>query len=273
VENMKKLVSVLLILLVLPGAVALSAGDLSKEAGTPPDSFFYKIDRIIEKVQLALARGEESVAEVRLDLARERLGEFKVMLDKGHAEEAEIALEEYLLNIKYARDFSLRGGQDFKDLFDSTAGVNIDFLDILGEDLPEEFEAGVTEAMKASKVIRAKLNVDDSSPFKPSQDTSGMSDAVKALLAEAEASANNEEVVEETVEAAETEESAEGTNMSDAVKALLDSEEEEIPEPEPEVEEEPEPEPEPEPEEEEETDTGASDTLGYVNPNPQPGYH
>ena len=278
-EKMGKWLSLMLVVLLIPGVMAVSLDDLKKEAGTPPDSFFYKLDRLFEKVQLLLSRSEEAKAETRLELARERLGEFKVMLDKGRVEQAEIAIEEYLLNIVYARDFSFRS-DEFKEKFSSEASINADFLRSIREDVSEDFEDEIKDALKSTKII--EVNIRGDSPFFDIPITSpGMSDAVKKLLesseqtpeVEVESEGSEEEAVEENV--VEKEQSDEPTlGLSNAVKQMLEGggeesdTEEPLAEPEPEPQPEPEPEPEPEPQPEPE-----DNTVGYVDPSPRPGYH
>jgi len=255
---MGKWLSLMLVLLLVPSTVAVSVEEFEREAGTPPDSLFYKIDRIFERVQLLFSRGDLGKAETRLGFARERLAEFKVMLDKGRTEEAEIALEEYLLNIKYARDFSFNTGQDFKDAFDSEAGVNAEFLDSL--EVPDEFVEAVEEAVKASKVVRAKAKID--SPLLDTEipDSPFLSDAVRQKLLEAQEEEAEPEVVEETepevVEEATNEtEVVDNTTEDEGTDAVDITDLEPVPEP-----------------EEEEYDS-SSDTLGVNDPNPIPGYH
>jgi hypothetical protein len=260
-ENMGKWLSLMLVLLLVPSVVAVSVDEFEREAGTPPDSLFYKIDRIFERVQLLFSRSDLGKAETRLGFARERLAEFKVMLDKGRTEQAEIALEEYLLNIKYARDFSFNTGQDFKDAFDSEAKVNVEFLDSL--EVPEEFVEAVEEAAKASKVVRSRVKID--SPFLDTEipDSPFLSDAVRQKLMEAQEEEAEPEVVEEAAPELE-----EVINETEGIDNTTDDEETEAVNI---TDLEPVPEPEPEPEEEEYDPS--SDTLGVKDPSPIPGYH
>ena len=54
-----------------------------EEAGIAPDSFLYLFDRLLEKLELALALSEEAKIKVRLKHAEERLAEIKLMQKKN----------------------------------------------------------------------------------------------------------------------------------------------------------------------------------------------
>ncbi|NOZ59371.1 MAG: hypothetical protein GXO66_07355 [Euryarchaeota archaeon] len=88
---MERLVAwfVVLTLVTVPGALAQSntTGDVpEEEAGIAPDSLLYFFDRLLEKLELALAMSEEEKIKVRLKHAEERLAEIKVMQKKKKPE-------------------------------------------------------------------------------------------------------------------------------------------------------------------------------------------
>lgn len=85
---MKRLVVLgLVFMFLMPGALAQEKGAAGtgseEEAGITPDSFLYIFDRLLEKLELALAMSEEAKIKVRLKHAEERLAELKLMQKKN----------------------------------------------------------------------------------------------------------------------------------------------------------------------------------------------
>jgi hypothetical protein len=72
----------------------------AEEAGLPdpgvtPDSVLYGLDKAIERIELALARGHANKAEVRLNHAQERLAEVKALVEENKIKDVEDTLDDY----------------------------------------------------------------------------------------------------------------------------------------------------------------------------------
>jgi spore coat protein CotF len=86
--------------IVLCALVLTMAPVYAQEAGLPdpgvkPDSILYGLDRAIERIELALARGHANKAEVHLNHAQERLAEVKALVEENKIEDVEDTLEDY----------------------------------------------------------------------------------------------------------------------------------------------------------------------------------
>jgi spore coat protein CotF len=86
--------------IVLLGLVLMMAPVYAQEADLPdpgvkPDSVLYGLDRAIERIELALARGHASKADVHLNHAKERLAEVKALVEENKTEDVEDTLEDY----------------------------------------------------------------------------------------------------------------------------------------------------------------------------------
>ena len=64
-------------------------------AGVTPDSPLYGLDKAMERLRLAFARGEVNKAKLKLKYAEERLSETEQMLDEGNEEAAAESEEAY----------------------------------------------------------------------------------------------------------------------------------------------------------------------------------
>ena len=66
-----------------------------EDAGITPDSPLYGLDKAMERLRVAFARGEVNKAELKLKYAEERLSETEQMLDEGNDEAAAESEEAY----------------------------------------------------------------------------------------------------------------------------------------------------------------------------------
>lgn len=66
-----------------------------EDAGITPDSPLYGLDKAMERLRVAFARGEVRKAELKLKYAEERLSETEQMLDEGNDEAAAESEEAY----------------------------------------------------------------------------------------------------------------------------------------------------------------------------------
>ena len=94
---MKKIVIILLALSLLAPGVYAAEKDAQEESNDliAPDSKFYFLDRLKEKIDLFLASDEEK-AQLKIEHGNERLAEAKKMMEKDKPEKAKQALKEGL---------------------------------------------------------------------------------------------------------------------------------------------------------------------------------
>lgn len=80
---MKKILSLLLIVMIFAVPVSSQEETQLTKAGTTPDSLFYFLDTAMEKISLAMTFNANTKAEKRLEMAEERLSEVEEMALKG----------------------------------------------------------------------------------------------------------------------------------------------------------------------------------------------
>ncbi len=90
--NAKAIVLLALVLTMAP--VYAQEADLP-DPGVKPDSILYGLDRAIERIELALARGHARKADVHLNHAKERLAEVKALVEENKTEDVEDTLDDY----------------------------------------------------------------------------------------------------------------------------------------------------------------------------------
>ncbi|MFO7818894.1 MAG: DUF5667 domain-containing protein [Halanaerobacter sp.] len=97
---MKKIVIILLALsLLAPGVYAVEKDAQEEEDDLiAPDSKFYFLDRLKEKIDLFLASDEEK-AKLKTEHGKERLAEAKKMMEQDKPEKAKQALKEGMQNL------------------------------------------------------------------------------------------------------------------------------------------------------------------------------
>ena len=116
--------------------------DYEKEAGVTPDSLFYNISRLIEKIRLALTFDEEKKTEFLLEIMKTRLAEAKVMTDREKLELAQKAIAEYIAILEQVQE-----------------KVSEIILDIdKDEDLKEELEQKLEDALKVNEEVEENLD-------------------------------------------------------------------------------------------------------------------
>lgn len=107
---MKKIIFLFISLMLLINAIAQSdsadveiSGDTEADVGIAPDSALYGLENAFKKITLALTFGKEAKAKKELEIARERLREIKLMIEKNKidaAEKAKIRHEEISEKLK-----------------------------------------------------------------------------------------------------------------------------------------------------------------------------
>ena len=77
-----------------------SISDKKEIAGITPDSKLYKLERMIEDIQLSIAKSEERLALLQSKFALERAAEAAIMVTEDQQELAEKATQEYLVSLE-----------------------------------------------------------------------------------------------------------------------------------------------------------------------------
>jgi len=90
---MKKLISIFLVLLLIP--VVLAQADELPSAGTLPSSGFYFIDVAIDRARVLLKKDLVEKAELKLEIAEERLAEAKKEAERENYYSSQIAMAEH----------------------------------------------------------------------------------------------------------------------------------------------------------------------------------
>jgi len=92
---MKKIISILLILLIIPIVVAQDEEITEENVGTLPDSNFYGLKMFSERLSLALTFNKQKKQEKQLLQAKHRLVEMELMIEKNKLQYAEKAQQHY----------------------------------------------------------------------------------------------------------------------------------------------------------------------------------
>ena len=82
------------------------------EAGITPDSILYSLDKLMEKIQLALITDAVDEAEALAKIAQERLAESNAMVDKADVELTQKALEEFREMMTLVRQYPIKPAQE-----------------------------------------------------------------------------------------------------------------------------------------------------------------
>lgn len=70
--------------------------EITNEAGVLPDSNFYRLERAVEELQIAITQSEEKLAKLLAEFGTERAAEAVVMVNQGNEELAGQATAEYI---------------------------------------------------------------------------------------------------------------------------------------------------------------------------------
>ena len=145
-------------LLVGSPAYAESDEQLDVSAGTTPDSVFYTIDQLNERLQLSITSDDEKKADLLLAYAQERLSESNEMVQQGKDEYVNKLIDQYtetlskaedqIAKVVCSNDVSKETKQKFAEKLDRATDYNKDIEEKLDEK---------TQLMLKEKRIEAKV--------------------------------------------------------------------------------------------------------------------
>lgn len=101
---MKKFIGVIFGVMLLLSAVAIAQEKQRESVGIKPDSAFYFLDRWEKSISLAFTSGNDAKIEKRLEIAKERLNEAKLMAEKGDVKSMRKAEAEHALELEKVRE-------------------------------------------------------------------------------------------------------------------------------------------------------------------------
>lgn len=157
---MRKLITVILVMLLILGFAGTTFAQQDIQLPNPgitPDSPFYFLDTLAERISLVFARGAEAKARKALVVAEEKLAEAKAMAYKGKDKATEIAANRYGENISVAAGVlaqAVRTGEGFdeapKSLIAKATSIHLDVLSRVYEKVPEKAQEAIQKAMEKS---------------------------------------------------------------------------------------------------------------------------
>lgn len=126
----------------------------TQNAGITPDSALYALDKLMEKIQLALITDAVTEAETLAKIASERLAESNAMADAANIELSQKALEEYKANLEKAVtlvETAMEEGKQVAEIMDGIQDANLKDAAVVEKILagiPEEFRAEVKSGLE-----------------------------------------------------------------------------------------------------------------------------
>lgn len=126
----------------------------TEEPGITPDSILYSLDKLMEKIQLALITDAVEEAEALAKIAQERLAESNAMVDKEDIELSQKALEEYKANLAEAVELietAMEDGKQVASVMDKINDANLEDAEAIEKilaSIPEEFRAEVKASIE-----------------------------------------------------------------------------------------------------------------------------
>jgi len=126
------------------------------DPGITPDSPFYFIETIGERISLFFTFGTEAKAEKKLDHAEKRLAEAKAMADEGREDLAERSLDAYGKLVSEAAEMLAEAAKDgdkdeaLAELIRRATGIHQMVLTEVYEKVPEQAKESVQQAMDKS---------------------------------------------------------------------------------------------------------------------------
>lgn len=160
-----------LIILVMAVILAVSIPVFAEEAanttdpGIKPDSPLYVLDKLAEKIQIALITDAVKEAEAMAAIAQERLAESKAMLESNNIEKATASINEYRELMDKAMDVidaAAKEGKSVTKTIDMIAkyGIeDVETIDALMERVPAEYKVELEKAIAAlpeEKAVKAE---------------------------------------------------------------------------------------------------------------------
>lgn len=147
---MKKTISLMMILLVIPVALAQS----QSQAGITPDHPLYFLDELFDNIRYNLARGQRK-AEVGLEIAEERVGEMKIMAENNIQKGLERAKNNYNRMVNQVQE---KADEQTQERIQERLQKHVETLEQVMEKTPEQAKQGLQTAIENSqRVIKSNL--------------------------------------------------------------------------------------------------------------------
>jgi hypothetical protein len=147
----------------------LTTTTLVQNAGITPDSALYALDKLIEKIQIAIITDAVKEADLIANIAQERLAESEAMADKANVELAQKALEEYQIDLEKAVamiETAMEDGKEVSGVMKSINDANLEDAVVVTKilaSIPEEFraevKAGIEVLVKATEAANETAQV------------------------------------------------------------------------------------------------------------------
>jgi hypothetical protein len=147
----------------------LTTTTLVQNAGITPDSALYALDKLIEKIQIAIITDAVKEADLIANIAQERLAESEAMADKANVELAQKALEEYQVDLEKAVamiETAMEDGKEVSGVMKSINDANLEDAVVVAKiltSIPEEFraevKAGIEVLVKATEAANETAQV------------------------------------------------------------------------------------------------------------------
>ena len=153
---MKKLITPLLILLMLPFAFAQET-DMDIAGGILPDSPLYFIDVAIGNIQVALANAESKPFK-RLEIAQERVAELKLMLEKENSQAVVLVKAEYEKELNLIDMQSSNISEEKKEELQIQLQRHVLTLENILEKVPLQAKSGIQNALDNSQKVRDTIS-------------------------------------------------------------------------------------------------------------------
>jgi hypothetical protein len=153
--NKRILILVMAVLLAVSIQVFAEESAAITDPGIKPDSPLYTLDRLIEKIQIAIITDAVKEAEALAGMAQERLAESKAMVTENNIEKATTAVSEYKELMNKAIDVidaAAKDGKAVTKTIDKIVKYDIEDEEIL-EKLMDKVPVEYTEELK--KAIEA----------------------------------------------------------------------------------------------------------------------
>jgi len=153
---MKKLSTLLLILLLATIFLPFNHVSAAAKAGIKPGSFFYFFDTTFEKINLFFTFNPEKKAQKNLEYADERLAEAEAVANEKNTDAVKTAVAGYENNIASAAEESKQVKDKIKteellnSIADNTSKHQKVLTDVLNK-VPDEAKEAITKAIEASR--------------------------------------------------------------------------------------------------------------------------
>ncbi len=154
---MNRRILVLVMAVILAVSIPVFADETANTTnpGIKPDSPLYILDRLAEKIQLAMITDALKEAEALAAIAQERLAESKTMAEENNVEKATKAINEYKELMEKAIDVidaAAKDGKTVTKAIDMLINYDVDdeeILDKLMNKVPEQYREELKKAIEA----------------------------------------------------------------------------------------------------------------------------